>query len=107
MPTEISYSGLELHKWGYEIKPSEKKIIYLPLLLNPLNPLNDVDSLHPLTQSKGSIPDSKTPVEVVEDYLSSLRKHVLATLKRVYGSPFMGMCGIDYALVVPEVESHL
>lgn len=91
---------------GIRNKTRRKKIIYLPLLLNPLNPLNDVDSLHPLTQSKSSIPDSKTPVEVVRDYLSSLRKHVLAILKEQLRGSLIEW-HIDYALAVPEVESHL
>lgn len=102
VPTEISYTSAgEIHKWGFEIKPSVARLKWFKLLLDPTKYASNSSST--IARTKALIPRSKRPVNVVADYLSCLRKHTLKTLERSYSKAFVDVTPIDYCLTVPAV----
>lgn len=49
------------------------------------------------------MPPSKAAVDVVADYLRSLKEHTIDTLERNFGKEFLEVTPIDYILTVPAV----
>lgn len=94
MPNDISYNATgQIQGWGYAIKFGQQRLARLDLLLSP-STTNERNKL---------IPDSKRPVDVIIDYLSCLRKHVIGRLSSFFGEPFLGITPMDWVLVVHEV----
>lgn len=105
MPTEIAYTpDGKVDKWGFEIKPNQKRLSWFKLLLEP--PRYATIHTPALIQTKNQTPilDTKRPVDVVADYLSCLRNHTLERLKRTYSRAFLAETPIDYIMTVPAVR---
>lgn len=102
VPSEISYTSTgKIDKWGYAIKLGEKRLSWLILLLDPPEYLGTDSAIN---RSKKLIPSSKTPVDVVSDFLSCLKKHTLEILQQHYGKSFINATQIDYIVTVPAVR---
>ncbi|KAL0631947.1 hypothetical protein Q9L58_009174 [Maublancomyces gigas] len=102
VPSEISYTSTgEVHKWGFEIKPSVARLKWFKLLLDPTKYASNTSST--IARTKALIPSSKRPVNVVADYLSCLKKHTTKALERAYGKAFVDVTPVDYCLTVPAI----
>lgn len=58
-----------------------------------------------VTKTKKLMPRSKTTVDVIADYLRSLKEHTLETLERNFGKEFLEVTPVDWILTVPAVWS--
>ena len=123
VPSEISYSsapGRE-RQWGSDISQEAVKMVWtkmeldqqersdeLRMILDALNGMNNLD-LKAIERSRG-IPDypAMDPVDIVADYLSKVRAHLVQTLEATYGKEYLTIIPIDLVITVPAVSSfHL
>lgn len=102
VPSEIMYTPKgEVHKWGYQIMPSDERIAWLKLLLQPTEYISA--GIPTLAETK-DLTTGKKPVTIVADYLSCLRTHFLEHIKDRFGKAFVDIIPIDYTLAVPVVK---
>ncbi|KAI5843800.1 hypothetical protein DFP73DRAFT_550321 [Morchella snyderi] len=104
VPSEISYdSSGKVSKWGFEIKSGER-LAWIKLLLEPTQYILNGGTIN---STRGLIlgQNKKEPVDVVADYLTCLRKHVLHCIQKTYGKAFIDATPIDYILTVPAIWS--
>ncbi|KAL9604108.1 MAG: hypothetical protein Q9219_000696 [cf. Caloplaca sp. 3 TL-2023] len=92
VPTEIAYDHDNQSRvfWGYGIGPHLKKIKWFKLCLE-------------LEQDVLELPDELTFVDVISDYLSAIRKHIVATLQRRIDSIIMQPAVLSFAITVPAI----
>ena len=120
VPSEISYSsapGRE-RQWGSDISQEAVKMVWtkmeldqqerseeLRMILDALNGMNNLD-LKAIERSRG-IPDypAMDPVDIVADYLSKVRAHLVQTLEATYGKEYLTIIPIDLVITVPAVSS--
>jgi hypothetical protein len=118
VPSEISYSpsqGFGL-QWGYDISPGSCKLVWtkleldqqrrsdeLRMLLDALIGMGNLD-VRKIEQASGLPPyPGKDPVELVGDYLSSVREHLMHLLVNTYGADYLSTVPIDLVVTVPAV----
>lgn len=58
-----------------------------------------------MSQTKKLIPLFKSVVDVISDFLESLKQHTMETLTRKFGKEFLDLTPIDWILAVPAVWS--
>ncbi|KAF7507831.1 hypothetical protein GJ744_009995 [Endocarpon pusillum] len=120
VPSKISYSdengGATKAKntdgtlWGYEVKPSSVNYSWTKLLLEPQTERSDHDdttnSVSEEREDRGllRLPNGKTAVDVVADYLRKLYKHCMRTLKKRYAA-FLPITPIEFWFTVPAIWS--
>ena len=111
------------HKWGFEVTPessgTQTPLRWFKLLLNQqtdthvsgpqcLQAHTSSDTpLGELLATLAALPDEKTPVDVVTDYLRGIYKHTLDTLKKDYAQSLSSRIGreipLQFVLTVPAV----
>ncbi|KAL8831907.1 MAG: hypothetical protein Q9170_005100 [Blastenia crenularia] len=94
VPSEICYDqgGRERVSWGYNIKPQSDKIKWFKLGLE-------------IGQDMLTLPFDLTPAEVICDYLSAVRKHVINTLDRRIRRGSGQSVDVTFAVTVPAIWS--
>ncbi|OCK81694.1 actin-like ATPase domain-containing protein [Lepidopterella palustris CBS 459.81] len=120
VPSEISFSaapGRE-SQWGFDISQKATKMVWtkleldqqersdeLRMILSALNGMKNLD-LSAIEKSHG-IPDypAMDPEDIVADYLSKVRAHVVQTLVQTYGAEYLSIIPIDIVITVPAVWS--
>ncbi|KAK6497417.1 Ubiquitin-conjugating enzyme E2 6 [Arthrobotrys musiformis] len=108
VPTEFMYTEegtWETMKWGFQTQSldlSPKVIRWTKLLLDP-----DYTTLVPEAQEAAEkIPHNKEVVDLVADYLSALRAHIIEKLTETYGPTFFNRLKLKYILTVPAIWSE-
>lgn len=107
VPTELKYSDkypAPGYKWGFEVENEIDKLIWIKLLLDPSQ---DSFSDDLLATTRSLLPKGKKPVDVVTDYLSALKKHIVDVLEGHFGKVYMGITPVEYFLTVPAVGGFL
>jgi molecular chaperone DnaK (HSP70) len=126
VPSRISYGpppAVEI-KWGYQIKPNDrakphvlmklklderlKRSKQMSLLLKFLAGLESlsIDDLDSDDEDEPPEYPGKSPVEVVADYLSEVRKHAWAKLEVKYGAELFRTLTKELVITVPAVWSE-
>ncbi|KAF8423928.1 hypothetical protein EV426DRAFT_563193 [Tirmania nivea] len=120
VPSVIQYSARDSSrsKWGFEVSPeAPNPLRWFKLLLNeqssgatvsgrvPPMPQRlsethkgDADQLAHLLKTIASLPQDKTPLAVVTDYLKGIYEHTRETLYNAYPKSFTSSIGNDIAL---------
>lgn len=120
VPSVIQYGTKDARRfrWGFEVKPeAENPLRWFKLLLNEQGPrANNVSNRAPSTQNLSethrgdanqladllntiaSLPQDKTALAVVTDYLTGIYKHTRDTLDKHYPQSFSRSIGKDIAL---------
>lgn len=92
-------------RWGFQIKPEERRLRCLKLFLDRNQQLpNYVSPLETANQLKKS---DRTVMDAVTDYLAQIRKHSMDTLSRRYGAGFEAHAKVEFVLTVPAVWSDV
>lgn len=95
MPNEISYNDAgEVQSWGYLVKPCQKRLDHLELMLWSLSTTGGIQPF---------ITHNKRPTDIITDYLSFLRKHIIDTLTSSLGAELLKVVPIDWIFVIPAV----
>jgi molecular chaperone DnaK (HSP70) len=96
--------------WGYEVKPSSVSYSWTKLLLDHQTERPDYDDttngVSEESEDRGllRLPNGKTAVEVVTDYLRKLYKHCMKTLEKHYAT-FLGITPIEFWFTMPAIWS--
>lgn len=89
-PSRIAYasennSRVTTNRWGYQVEPGMLSYSWTKLLLDQGTPLTQYDDRTLETASQTGIlklPEGKTAVDVVADYLSEVYQHILKTISK-------------------------
>ena len=108
VPSEIVYNKDGTFKWGYEAASvNDGSIIrFVKLLLDPEQTAKAMSSTDPLGLDaiRRLIPQNKTPVDIVVDYLIKLKEHCLPIMAGKYGRNWWINIPVEYHLTVPAVS---
>jgi hypothetical protein len=122
VPSEISYSpapGGE-RQWGYEFGPLACKLVWtklelaqqrrpeeLRMILDALNGMENLD--FDTIRRSGGLPEypAKDPVDIVADYLTYVREHLMENLVQDYGPHYISTVPVDIVFAVPAVSGKL
>ncbi|KAL8914395.1 MAG: hypothetical protein Q9172_007093 [Xanthocarpia lactea] len=109
VPTEVQYTNGREFRWGFQIRGNVQRQKWFKLALDPDNGKSDMGQA-PIC----SHPDPKAappgydlqPEDIVEDYLTALRKHFEAVFRR--SLPLIAVSTpIEYIITVPAMWSDL
>jgi len=112
VPTEISYTS-QPYRWGYMFRPGMPRYGWFKLLLDPNageRAYNDfsltttIDTGNP--HAVCSVAPGKTAVEMCEDYLRLVYKHVMETLERRMANTFE-YTPIQFVMTTPAMWSDV
>ncbi|KAK7917234.1 hypothetical protein PG985_010842 [Apiospora marii] len=103
VPTIIAYSGPTDFKWGYQIKPTDRPIIGIKLLLDPDQ---DIPSYLPGSGKKTALKNLPKPaVHIAADYIGAVYSHALQEIRKGAVGGFFDSCERDVVITVPAVWS--
>jgi len=120
VPSQVAYSSSHEHnaQWGYDISPQALRLVWTKLeldkqdrvdelnhLLGALNGMKDLN-LEEIARSRG-LPEypAKEPVEIVSDYLSFVREHVVKLdMPYSVGEALLQRFPIDIVVTCPTVS---
>ncbi|KAK6856748.1 hypothetical protein PG995_006935 [Apiospora arundinis] len=103
VPTIIAYTGPTDFKWGYQVKPGDKSIVGIKLLLDPDQ---DKPSYLPGSGKKTSLRNLPKPaVDVAADYIGAVYNHALGKIRESSVGNFFDKCEREVILTVPAVWS--
>jgi hypothetical protein len=119
VPSEISYSpapGGE-RQWGYDFGSRARKLVWTKLELGQqrrpeelqmiLDALNGMENLNFDTiRRSGGLPayPAKDPVDIVADYLTYVREHLMENLVQDYSAHYISTVPVDIVFTVPAVS---
>lgn len=122
VPSEISYSpapGGE-RQWGYDFGSRARKLVWTKLELGQqrrpeelrmiLDALNGMENLNfDAIRRSGGLPayPAKDPVDIVADYLTYVREHLMENLVQDYGAHYISTVPVDIVFTVPAVSGKL
>lgn len=122
VPSQIAYGsqfegGFE---WGNKIKPRTKRETWTKLLLDEREKSNELKmTLQLLTGNRDPVDiidgqdddtrpppyPGKTPVEIIGDFLSGVKKHLESNLKTRYGKTILSLFEMEVVITVPAMWS--
>ncbi|KAK6346385.1 hypothetical protein TWF730_010711 [Orbilia blumenaviensis] len=108
VPTEFVYSEdgkWQNMKWGFQTQTpdlSPKAIRWTKLLLDS----NYANLVPEAQEASKRVPHNKAVIDLVTDYLSTLRAHIAETLIRAYGLTAFKKSKLKYILTVPAIWSE-
>ncbi|KAM0091075.1 hypothetical protein ACP6JD_005519 [Aspergillus fumigatus] len=112
-PSRIAYasennSRVTTNRWGYQVEPGMLSYSWTKLLLDQGTPLTQYDDRTLETASQTGIlklPDGKTAVDVVADYLSEVYQHILKTISKNITEDDLRITPLEFWLTVPAIWS--
>lgn len=112
VPSQIAYKAdnLQFDKdiWGYEIPPDAQRQCWTKLLLDKKAQVSDFDdsSLKDTLQSSAlTLPQGKSPEDVVSDFLSHLYKHCMGLLGKRMTIGVLNATPIEFWFTMPAIWS--
>jgi len=122
VPSEISYSlapGAE-RQWGYDISPGGRKMVWtkleleqqerpdeLRMILDALDGMRNLSFEDTIQREELPSYPGKDPVDIVADYLTYIREHLVEELLQTYGAEFLSSLPVDLVVSVPAIWSDL
>lgn len=111
-PSRIAYSvdnpRVGKQRWGYQVEPGMIACSWTKLLLDKSTPLTKYDDAA-LDDSSGAgilkIPESKTAVDVVSDYLFEVYNHILKTIAKQITDKALSITPLEFWFTVPAIWS--
>lgn len=119
VPSEISYSlapGAE-RQWGYDISPGGRKMVWtkleleqqerpdeLRMILDALDGMRNLSFEDTIQREELPSYPGKDPVDIVADYLTYIREHLVEELLQTYGAEFLSSLPVDLVVSVPAVS---
>ncbi|KAE8370730.1 actin-like ATPase domain-containing protein [Aspergillus caelatus] len=111
-PSRIAYASdnprISLQRWGYQVEPGMVAYSWTKLLLDQGTPLSDYDDSSLENASQAGImrvPEGKTAVDVVSDYLSEIYKHILKAISKHITEQELHVTPIEFWFTVPAIWS--
>lgn len=101
-------SRVTTNRWGYQVEPGMLSYSWTKLLLDQGTPLTQYDDRTLETASQTGIlklPDGKTAVDVVADYLSEVYQHILKTISKNITEDDLRITPLEFWLTVPAIWS--
>ncbi|PYI02703.1 actin-like ATPase domain-containing protein [Aspergillus sclerotiicarbonarius CBS 121057] len=111
-PSRIAYGGEDTRitgqRWGYQVEPGMTAYSWTKLLLDKNTPLTKFDDTA-LKKASGvgilMLPEGKTAVDVVTDYLAEVYKHIMKTIAKMISEEALSVTPIDFWFTVPAIWS--
>ena len=111
-PSRIAYSDdnprIGKQRWGYQVEPGMIAYSWTKLLLDENTPLTKYDDAA-LDSSSGAgilkLPEGKTAVDVVSDYLSEVYNHILKTIAKQITEEALSITPLEFWFTVPAIWS--
>ncbi|EAW24744.1 Hsp70 family protein [Aspergillus fischeri NRRL 181] len=112
-PSRIAYATennprVTTNRWGYQVEPGMLSYSWTKLLLDQGTPLTQYDDSTLETASQTGIlklPEGKTAVDVVADYLSEVYQHILKTISKNITEADLRITPLEFWLTVPAIWS--
>ncbi|KAH2148997.1 hypothetical protein KXW33_004558 [Aspergillus fumigatus] len=112
-PSRIAYasennSRVTTNRWGYQVEPGMLSYSWTKLLLDQGTPLTQYDDRTLETASQTGnmkLPEGKTAVDVVADYLSEVYQHILKTISKNITEDDLRITPLEFWLTVPAIWS--
>ncbi|KAL3478805.1 hypothetical protein BJX99DRAFT_223928 [Aspergillus californicus] len=111
-PSRIAYasenSRISKDRWGYQVEAGMTAYSWTKLLLDHGTPITKYDDSALETASKTGIlqlPESKSAVDVVADYLSEVYKHILNTISKQITEDALRITPLEFWFTVPAIWS--
>ncbi|KAL2815193.1 actin-like ATPase domain-containing protein [Aspergillus granulosus] len=111
-PTQIAYerddTGRATNCWGYLIKPSTRRCVWMKLLLDRKareTEFDDPNLRSDLDKKAAFLPDGKTVEDVTTDFFRELHEFTMQTLSREYPDILLDMTPIRYWFTMPAIWS--
>ncbi|KAK9554850.1 hypothetical protein V6Z77_006137 [Aspergillus fumigatus] len=101
-------SRVTTNRWGYQVEPGMLSYSWTKLLLDQGTPLTQYDDRTLETASQTGIlklPEGKTAVDVVADYLSEVYQHILKTISKNITEDDLRITPLEFWLTVPAIWS--
>lgn len=110
VPTEVSYNNSAPggYRWGFDIRPGQKRHQWFKLQLDPSQKLaTKASSLARRYPSKTELPPGYTGdiSQHVTNYLTALMEHTRGVLLKRYRQKFLDDTPIEYILTIPALWS--
>ncbi|KAL8992491.1 MAG: hypothetical protein Q9188_007572, partial [Gyalolechia gomerana] len=94
------------YKWGFQIASDAKRFQWFKLGLDPDQASAQSSLAQEFPDEKAAVPgDDQTPERLVKDYLSAIRQHAEAVLKKNLHSSIVSIMPVEYVITVPAVWS--
>lgn len=111
-PSRIAYSvdnpRVGKRRWGYQVESGMTAYSWTKLLLDENAPLTKYDDTA-LEDASGTgilrLPDGKTAVEVVSDYLSEVYEHIMKTIAKQISEEALSITPLEFWFTVPAIWS--
>ncbi|KAE8396111.1 hypothetical protein BDV23DRAFT_144350 [Aspergillus alliaceus] len=111
-PSRIAYASdnprISTQRWGYQVEPGMVAYSWTKLLLDQGTPLSNYDDSSLENASQAGIlrvPEGKTAVDVVSDYLSEIYKHILKAIAKQITDQELCITPIEFWFTVPAIWS--
>ncbi|KAL4734478.1 actin-like ATPase domain-containing protein [Aspergillus similis] len=111
-PSRIAYasenSRISKNRWGYQVEAGMIAYSWSKLLLDQGTPITKYDDSALETASKAGIlklPEGKTAVDVVVDYLPEVYKHTINTLSKQITEAALRITPLEFWFTVPAILS--
>ncbi|GFG22579.1 heat shock 70 kDa protein 12A [Aspergillus udagawae] len=111
-PSRIAYTAdnpsVQTRRWGYQVQPGMTAYSWTKLLLDQDIPLTKYDDSTLEDASSSGIlklPEGKTAVEVVADYLSEVYQHILRTIAKQITEETLSITPLEFWFTVPAIWS--
>lgn len=112
VPSQIAYtaenSRLDKDLWGYEIPPNAQRQCWTKLLLDDKAHVSEFDDPNVKDSTRSSIltlPEGKSPEDVVSDFLSHLYKHCMGLLEKRMTAGVLNATPIEFWFTMPAIWS--
>ncbi|KAL4806050.1 actin-like ATPase domain-containing protein [Aspergillus unguis] len=111
-PSRIAYAvenaRVAKDRWGYQVEPGMVAYSWTKLLLDQNVPLTQYDDSALETASQAGIlrlPEGKSAVDVVADYLSEVYDHIIKTLEKNITEEALRVTPLEFWFTVPAIWS--
>ncbi|KAI7976787.1 hypothetical protein EIK77_010018 [Talaromyces pinophilus] len=112
-PSRIAYpnenTGIESPQWGYQVQPGMTAYSWTKLLLEKRMPLGGYEDQNLEIASKAGImklPEAKTAIQVVADFLKEIRCHALRLLEKRITEKILAATPLEFWLTIPAIWSE-
>ncbi|KAK2850556.1 hypothetical protein FQN49_005545 [Arthroderma sp. PD_2] len=111
-PSRIAYPldnpRIKAVKWGFQVEPGMTAYSWTKLLLDKYTPLTEFDDAtleHASAMGIMQLPQGKSAVDVVADFLSEVRNHVFKLIEKQITKETLHITPIEYWFTVPAIWS--
>ncbi|EED23507.1 Hsp70 family protein [Talaromyces stipitatus ATCC 10500] len=112
-PSRIAYpnenTDMESPRWGYQVEPGMTAYSWTKLLLEQRMPLGGYEDQNLEVASKAGImklPEGKTAVQVVADFLTEIRDHARRILEKRITEKILAATPLEFWLTIPAIWSE-